>query len=188
MKKTLLTIAALVAVVGTGAANAGTEVGQWTVGAGGLYTATDSDRGLDDGASINVVGGYAMTEKWDFGLSLFAGNHDRNFVDPAWPGIYGKTTIKGVTFDFNRVFSRDARLSPYLLIGAGIIDQFRPNRVQDKEVTVKYGGGAVADLAEMSFGKLQVKVEGAARTAVGKSVTDFVGALSLQVAFGAGGN
>ena len=183
MKKSLLTLAALVSVLGAGAANAGTNVGQWTAGIGGLYTITDSDRGLDDGASFNLLGGYAMSEKWDFGLNLFAGNHDRI-------GAAGESTIRGVTFDFNRVFSRDARLSPYLLVGAGIVDQFRAGlSVADKEVVAKFGGGAVADLLEFGGGhKLQVKAEAAARTSVGRQITDFTGSLALQVAFGTAGN
>jgi hypothetical protein len=183
MKKTLLTLAAFVAVLGAGSANAGTNVGQWTAGLGGLWTNTDSDRGLDDGASFNLTGGYAMSEKWDFGLNLFAGNHDRI-------GTPGESTIRGVTFDFNRVFSRDARFSPYLVVGAGIIDQFRPGlSVADKEVVAKFGGGATADLLEFGGGhKLQVKAEAAARTSIGRHITDITGSLGLQVAFGSGGN
>lgn len=183
MKKSLLTLVAFVAVLGAGVANAGTGVGQWTAGVGGLWTNTDSDRGLDDGASFNLTGGYAMTEAWDFGLSLFAGNHDRI-------GTAGESTIRGVTFDFNRVFSRDARMSPYLLVGAGIIDQFRPGlSVADKEVVARFGGGAVADLVEFGGGhKLQVKFEAAARTSIGRHITDITGSLGLQWAIGAGGN
>jgi hypothetical protein len=183
MKKSLLTLVAFAAVLGAGAANAGTTVGQWTAGLGGLWTNTDSDRGLDDGASFNLTGGYAMSEKWDFGLNLFAGNHDRI-------GAAGESTIRGVTFDFNRVFSRDARLSPYILVGAGIIDQFRPGlSVADKEVVSKVGGGATADLFEFGGGhKVQVKAEAAVRTSIGRHITDITGSLGLQVAFGAGGN
>jgi len=183
MKKSLLTLVAFAAVLGAGAANAGADVGQWTAGVGGLWTHTDSDRGLDDDFSFNLTGGYAMSEKWDFGLNMFAGNHDIT-------GSVGKRTIKGVTFDFNRVFSRDARVSPYLLVGAGIIDQFRPGiSVADKEVVAKFGGGAVADVLEFGSGnKLQIKMEAAARTSVGRHITDFTGSLGLQVAIGSGGN
>src|SRR5262245_41350455 len=102
MKRSLLTLVVSVALLGTaGAAHAGTEVGQWTVGIGGLYTIVDSDRGyfyptpggevhvgLDDGAAINISGGYAMSEKWDVAFNVFAGNHDRI-------GGKGESTIKG---------------------------------------------------------------------------------------------
>jgi hypothetical protein len=185
MKKTLLMIAAVAAVSlsGMGTAHAGTNVGQWSVGLGGLWTNTDTDRGLDDGASINLSGGYAATENWDFGLNLFAGNHDRN-------GAVGESTIRGVTFDFNRVFNRGAGLSPYLLLGAGIIDQFRPGLgVADKEVVARVGGGSTVDLFEFGGGsKLQVRLEAAVRNSIGRQITDFTGSLGLQVAFGAGGN
>jgi len=182
MKKTLLTLAAFV-VLGAGTAQAGTNVGQWTAGLGGLFTSTDNDRGLDDGLSFNLSGGYAMTQNWDFGLNWFAGNHDRK-------GTVGESTIRGVTFDFNRVFNRDARYTPYLVVGAGVIDQFRPGiSVADKEVVAKFGGGAVADMFEFGGGhKLQVKAEAAARTSVGRQITDIIGSLGLQVAFGSGGN
>lgn len=186
MKKSLLTVAAFVAVLGAGTAQAGTDVGQWTAGLGGLWANTDSDRGLDDGAAINLTGGYAMNEKWDFGLNLFAGNHDRI-------GAAGESTIRGVTFDFNRVFSRAARISPYIVIGAGIIDQFRPNLQNsigngDKEVTVKAGGGTLIDLTTFGSSKLQLRADVAVRNAVGRQITDVVGSLGLQMAFGAGGN
>jgi hypothetical protein len=183
MKKTLLTLAAVVISLGAGTANAGTTVGQWTAGAGGLWTNTDGERGVDDGASFYLSAGYAMSEKWDFGLSFFAGNHDV-------AGAPGERTIRGYLVDFNRVFSRDARMSPFLLLGAGIVDQYRPGLSSaDKEVVTKVGGGAVAELLEFGSGnKLQVKVEVAARTSIGRNITDITGGLGLQVAFGVGGN
>jgi hypothetical protein len=183
MKKTLLTLVAFAAVLGAGTATAGATVGQWTAGAGGLWTNTDSDRGLDDGAVLSVSVGYAMSEKWDVGMNIFSGKLDVN-------GAAGKVSLKGLTFDFNRVFSRDQRVSPYLLVGAGIVDQFRPGlSVADKEVVAKFGGGAVADLVEFGSGnKLQVKMEAAARTTIGRHLTDITGSLGLQVAFGVGGN
>ena len=183
MKKPLLTLAAFAALICAGAAHAGADVGQWTVGAGGLWTNTDSDRGLDDGAVLGVSGGYAMSEKWDFSLSIFSGKLDN-------VGAAGKRSLKGITFDFNRVYKRDQRISPYLLIGAGIIDQYRPGlSIADKEVVAKFGGGAVADLVTFGGGhKLQLKLEGAARTSIGRHITDFTGGLGLQVAFSAGGN
>jgi hypothetical protein len=48
---------------------------------------------------------------------------------------------------------------------------------------------AVADLLEFGGGhKLQVKAEAAARTSVGRHITDITGSVGLQVAFGTGGN
>jgi hypothetical protein len=168
MKKSLLKLAALVvAVLGAGAAQAGTNVGRWTVGLGGLWANTDSDRGLDDGASIDLSAGYAATEKRDFGLNMFASNHDRI-------GCAGESAIRGVTFDFDRVFSGDARISPCILLGAGIIDQYRPGiGIADKEVVARFGGGALADLLEFGGGhKFQVKLEAAARNSIGRQITD----------------
>lgn len=50
MNKPLLKLAVSTALLGSAlATQAGTEVGQWTVGAGGMWTQTDTDRRVDDG-------------------------------------------------------------------------------------------------------------------------------------------
>jgi hypothetical protein len=181
MKKSFLTLVASITLLGAAsAAHAGTEVGQWTVGAGGLWTATDNQRGLDDGLSFNVSGGYAMSEAWDMSLNIFAGNHDIT-------GAAGERTIKGAVLEFNRVFKRDERITPFVTLGAGIVDQFRPGfGVPEKEVVTKVGGGVLADVADFAGGKLQVKLDAGVRTSLGRQITDIVGGLGLQFAFGGG--
>ena len=77
IKKSLLTLAVSAALLGAaGAAHAGSDVGQWTLGAGGIWTGTDSDRGLDDDYGINYSLGKAVSEKWDFSINGFSSNHD----------------------------------------------------------------------------------------------------------------
>ncbi len=172
---------------GAVAAQAGTEVGRWTGGIGGMWTQTDSDRHVDDGFGFYYEAGYALNEIWDVTLHAFSGNHD-----VLTPGATWDTEVKGLMFDFDRVFNRSARVSPFVLIGAGLLDQHRPDPVnplkkQDKEVSVKVGGGALADLATFSGVKLQLKGTLTARTSIGRSIIDTVATVGVQVAFGSGG-
>jgi hypothetical protein len=185
MKKSLSMLAVSAALLGSaGIAQAGTEVGRWTAGAGVMYTLTDSTRNVDDNYGFTYEFGYGLNENWDVTVNLFSGNHD----DLA-PGANWDREIKGLTFDFDRVFHRGERVSPFLLIGAGLLDQHRPDPVnplnhQDKEVAVKLGGGLLADITDLGGTKLQFKATAVARSSIGRKIVDFAGTAGLQVAFG----
>jgi len=178
MKRSLLKLAVSAALLGGAVgAQAGTDPGQWTVGAGGMWTGTDSDRGLDDDFGVYYSIGRALNDKWDFGLNGFSGNHDIS-------GAAGDREIKGLTLDFARVFNRDARFSPFIQFGFGVVDQFRPTDA-DKEVVGKLGVGATADLIRFSNNnKLQLRGDVGGRGSVGRGIIDAVATLGLQFAFG----
>lgn len=181
MKKSLFELVVSAALLGVAVvASAGSDVGQWTVGAGVMWTQIDKDRGLDDNYGFNYEFGYAMNEEWDVTFNAFSGNHDVK-------GASWDHELKGLTIDFDRVFNRNARVSPFLLIGFGVLDQTHqkvPLVNEDKEVAGKLGVGALADLTAWSGGKLQLKGEVLARGSVGKGIIDGVATLGLQVAFG----
>ncbi len=120
-----------------------------------------------------------MNENWDVGLNFFVGNYDV-------VGVVNKRTIKGVTFDFDRIFKRDERISPFLEFGTGIVDQYRPGfGVARKEVVAKFGGGVLADMYTFGNGnKLQAKFDAVARTSIGRQITDIVATLGVQLAIG----
>jgi hypothetical protein len=185
MKKSLSMLAASVALLASAATTqAGTEAGRWTAGAGVMYTLTDSTRNLDDNYGFAYEFGYALNERWDVTLNLFSGNHD----DLA-PGATWDREIKGLAFDFDRVFNRSERVSPFLLIGAGLVDQHRPDPVsplnhQDKEVALKLGGGVLADITDIGGTRLQFKGTAVARSSLGRKIVDFAATAGLQVAFG----
>ena len=141
MKKSVLRLAVSAAILGSAVhAHAGSDVGQTTLGVAGMWTETDSDRVLDDDYGFSYSIGHAISERWDFSLNLFSGNHD----DLA-PGATWDREIKGATLDFARVFDRESRVSPFILMGAGIVDQRRIDG-PDKEVAAKLGVGLTADL------------------------------------------
>src|SRR5512139_2293803 len=72
-----LKLAVAAALLGAGvAAQAGTDVGQWTLGAGALWHSPDADRRLDDALGFYADMGKALSEKWDLGVSLFQSNND----------------------------------------------------------------------------------------------------------------
>ncbi|MDQ2641005.1 MAG: porin family protein, partial [Pseudomonadota bacterium] len=180
MNKPLVkTAMAVVLMGGMSAVHAGAEVGQWTIGAGGMWTETDSDRLVDDDFGIYYSLGLVLSEKWDFSVNAFSGNHD----DLA-PGATWDREIKGLTLDFARVFDRDQRVSPYLLMGVGVLDQRRLTSA-DKEVAAKLGVGATADLMRFGeSGKLQLKGDVSARASIGRGIVDTVATLGLQLALG----
>jgi OOP family OmpA-OmpF porin len=179
MNRSVLRLAVAAALAGSAVqANAGTEVGQMTLGVAGMWTETDSDRVLDDDFGWSYSIGYVLNERWDFSLNGFSGNHHDLAPNATWD-----REIKGLTLDFARVFDRDARVSPYVLLGAGIVDQRRINDA-DKEVVAKLGVGLTADLIEYSRNKLQLKGDVAARGSVGRGIIDGVATLGLQYAFG----
>ncbi|HYP79786.1 MAG TPA: outer membrane beta-barrel protein, partial [Steroidobacteraceae bacterium] len=176
MNKSILKLAVSAALLGASlCAHAGADVGQVTLGAGVMGTDTDGDRGLDDGQGFYYSLGKALNEKWDFSLNGFSGNHDE-------PGTTWDHEIKGLTADFARVFRRESRLSPFLLFGAGVVDQ---TGATGNEVVAKLGLGATADLINFRGGnKLQLKGDVAARGSVGRGIIDGVANLGLQLALG----
>ena len=112
MKKHGLKLAVAAALLGTAvAAQAGTDVGQWNLGAGALWHSPDSDRGLDDAVGYYGDLSKALSEKWDLGVNLFDSNHDiRRAV--------GDHEIKGATLDATRVYNRDQKFSPFFTLGS----------------------------------------------------------------------
>lgn len=178
MKKSLLGLAVSAALLGAaGAAHAGTDVGQWTLGVGGILTETDGARDLKDNVGFNYSIGRAMSENWDLSLNGFSSNHD--VVGASWDH-----EIKGLTLDLHRVFNRSARISPFFTLGAGMLDQFRPG-ASDKEVVAKGGMGLLGDLVEFGNGnKLQLKTELALRYSATREHFDGIMTLGLQYAFG----
>jgi OOP family OmpA-OmpF porin len=178
MKRSLLTLAGCAALLGgPGAAQAGTDVGQWTLGAGGLWTGVDSDRDLDNAIGFYANFGRAMSERWDAGVSIFQSNHD-NHLAP------GDREIKGFTFDASRVFNRDQRFSPFITMGMGMVDAAKPGK-PDNEVAAKLGIGALADLVTFSSGnKLQLRLDAGVRKSIGRPYVDVLAGLGLQLALG----
>jgi OOP family OmpA-OmpF porin len=185
MNKGLVRLAVSTVLLGGAVAtHAGTEVGQWTVGAGAMWTETDADRQLDDNYGFYYELGYALSERWDVNLNLFSGNHD-----DLTPGATWDREIKGLSIDFDRVFDRGERVSPFVLVGAGIVDQHRPDPVsplnhQDKEVAFKLGVGVLGDVYSWGRNKLQLKGTVAGRPSIGRGIVDAVATLGLQMAFG----
>ncbi|HTQ36263.1 MAG TPA: outer membrane beta-barrel protein [Steroidobacteraceae bacterium] len=183
MKNCLLKLAVSgVLLGGAVAAQAGSDVGSWTVGAGVMWTKLDKDRGLDDNYGFDYEVGYAVNEHWDLALNGFSGNHD-----DLSPGATWDHEIKGMTIDFDFVFNRGGTISPFIIGGVGVVDQYRPATAllnQDKEVVTKLGAGATVDLTSWSGGKLQLKGDAYARGSVGRGIIDYAGTLGLQVAFG----
>ena len=71
--KLTLSMALLSAAV---AARAGSEVGQLTIGGGGMWTQTDTGRGLGGDYGFYGELGYALNQHWDVALNGFSGRHD----------------------------------------------------------------------------------------------------------------
>ncbi|MBK6672441.1 MAG: OmpA family protein [Proteobacteria bacterium] len=177
MKGNVLKLAVAAALLGTAAtAQAGTDVGQWTLGGGALWHSPDADRRLEDSVGFYADFGKALSEKWDLGVNLFQSNND------IWHAA-GDHEIKGATLDATRVFSRDQKFSPFFTLGAGVVDAFKPGQA-DKEVAVKAALGATVDFARYNSSKLQAKFQVGMRKSIDRPYSDLFAGLGLQLAFG----
>ncbi|MBM0106339.1 OmpA family protein [Steroidobacter sp. S1-65] len=71
----------------------------------------DDDRAVDDDAAFTFAAGFEVHPDWNFELNLFRGRFDSSSGDDL--------TMDAAGLDALRVFRRDTRLAPYLLLGLG---------------------------------------------------------------------
>lgn len=110
MKAFTSSFAALVLALTSAGALADAAQGQGYFSVMGSYVDDDDDRGVDDGVNGGQFGfGYAITQEWNIEALYMAGRGD-SIVDESYMGV-------GV--DFQRVWSRDERFSPYVHAGVG---------------------------------------------------------------------
>ncbi len=141
-KHVALACGAVTLLLATVPVSAGPPANSWYVAPEAIFLWTDRDRLADDDLGGALAIGHSF-DKWDVEFQF-------GYVSP--------DTLGGSSLDFNhyfinlhRVFYRDARISPFLKLGAGYVDPYYPNTsplsgADLSTFTLAYGAGILANL------------------------------------------
>jgi OOP family OmpA-OmpF porin len=182
MKKVLgLTASACLAVLVSGTAAAGSDVGSIYIAPqiNGLWL--DDVRAADDDLGFTLSLGIVLSEKWDGEISVATSKHDM--------ANNGEHKINAWSIGANRVFYRSERVNPFLSLGLARMDnEFSPGADQGS-LAAKFGVGLLADIGgnRDEGTNLQLRADLGARRSLGGSsfeFTDYVAGLGLQYAWG----
>lgn len=141
---------------------------------------TDSDRSVDDNAAFTLALGAEVHPRWNVELSLFRGRFD---------GVGGDDLVMDAAgLNALRVFRRDARVAPYVLVGLGAQRKDREVSTTSTDLYEDLGAGLLARLrrAEDAGRALFLRLDARARhdETDGRSRVDYLFGLGLQYAFG----
>ena len=127
------------------AAHAADETGKWYVTPQAGYLWADSDRFVDDDLYYGFGIGKHLSPEWSLELNGVGGNYDAETGS-------GDLDITAFSIDALRVFARASRVSPFLSIGVGYIED-KPNVGPDfGSALAQAGAGLLIDVAENSSG------------------------------------
>ncbi len=164
------------------------EVGQWFVAPFIGYAWLDSNRLLDDGAYWGASLGKHLSEDWSAQITGYTGDYDNNGQKDSswtWPASFD-ATISGVSLDLMRVFSRDNKISPYVLGGLGYQNDNYVGLKGDADVTAALGLGLMWDLYRSDDGSRTVQVRPEIRQRWDFATGDTYGDTLVQVGLGLG--
>jgi len=149
------------------------------------YLWADDDRFVDDDYYYGFGLGKAISPKWNFEFNALTGKYE-----PTGGG--NRVHITAFSLDGLRVFRRAERVSPFLRLGAGYIDDQLVSGETHGNGLVQAGGGLLIDLVENSSRSfvLQLRPEVLARYDFidkegTKDVLDYMAGIGLQFSFGA---
>ncbi len=179
----------LVAVVGVLSMHAMPCVAQAQVPSSGVYIAptvnavrTDNDRGVDDHAAFSLAVGAEVHPQWNVELNLFRGRFDAADRDDL--------TMDAAGVDVLRVFRRNARIAPYLLLGLGAQRKDRRMSETSTDPYVDAGAGLLATFlrSEDDGRAVSLRLDARARhdDMDEGSRLDYLLGVGLQYAFGSG--
>ena len=167
------------AFVACDVAQADAEAGQGYLTIMGTYLDDDKSRGLDDAVNGGMLGvGYGLSDAWNV-----EGYIGLAYPNQSSPGS-AEERHQALGLDFQRVFMRSGRFSPYLLAGLGNF-----NRQLDTDETdglmLAWGGGFYLDLFSSN-----VSLRGEAKRRLDNSANDGgrydnLFSLGLHMPFGA---
>ena len=145
-------------------------------------TRLDDDRAVDDAAAFTFAAGFEVHPDWNIELNLFRGRFDSSIGDDLTMDAAGLNAL--------RVFRRETRLAPYLLVGLGAQ---RKERNLSGSQTDPYADAGLGLLGAIHRSNedgraLFLRLDARARyddTNAGSRV-DYLFGLGLQYAFGSG--
>jgi len=177
-KLTSIVVTVIIAVLGAGNAFADAEAGQGYFSVMGSYIDDDSSRGIEDAVNGGQISmGYAMNERWNFEGVLSAAIPESGSSLP-------DQNHMGLGLDFQRVFNRSERFSPYLHFGVGYFAN-DPTGAGTKEEGAMFSGGA-GFLLDLFSSNVALRGEWRHRidTASPVSLNDNLFSVGLQIPFG----
>ena len=164
------------------------EVGQWFVAPFIGYAWLDSNRLLDDGAYWGASIGKHLSEDWSAQITGYTGDYDNNGQKQSswnWPASFD-ATLSGVSLDLMRVFSRDSKISPYVLGGLGYQYDNYEGLKGEADVTAALGFGLMWDVYRNGDGSRTVQVRPEIRQRWDFATGDTYGDTLVQVGIGLG--
>jgi OOP family OmpA-OmpF porin len=168
-----------------GSTQAADETGKWYVNPQAGYLWTDDDRFVDDDDYYGLGLGKHVSPEWSVELNGVTGSYD--------PSIAGTDVdITAFSIDALRVFRRAERVSPFVRVGAGYIDDELISGDSHGSALAQLGAGLLIDLAENSSHSfvLQLRPEVLVRwdfidQGGTRDLLDYMAGIGLQFAFGA---
>lgn len=134
-----LVLSACMAALGGSVANAGSPAGSWYVAPELLGVWLDEDRVADDDMGFAFAIGRTLSRRFDAELSYANSSHD---------GLAGtKLDLESLFLNVHWVGYREARVSPYLKVGIGAIENDYRSIDTENTLAWNYGVGVLADLA-----------------------------------------
>lgn len=167
-------LVSLALLLGGSPANAAEKVGQWYTSLLAAGNWVDRDRALDDGLGYQVGVGKAVFEKWNI-----EGYLEGMSLDGAV-----KTDFFGFSVNANWLFFRDNRISPFIILGAGLIEENPDGQLSDRDFTGTYGLGFLIDAVR--GGRIAFRTEVRSRLQFDELQTfeDLVVTFGIQIPFG----
>ncbi len=176
---------ASIIVAGALAAPAILRAGDVTQSTSGFYVTpqvnavrTDEDRAVDDGAAATLAAGFELNPKWNLESNLFHGRFDGEQADDLKMDALGINAL--------RVFRRRARLSPFLMLGAGALRKDAESGASSTDAYGDAGIGLLLRLRESAADgrALFARFDARARYDDAGSRLDRLFGIGLQYAFG----
>ena len=135
----------------------------------------NSEKLYDNDRGVSLDFGRALSERWNFEVGL-------RKLDPEGPG--GQTQSE-IDFDFQRVFRRSQRFSPYVLFGVGVINaELRNAPIDDSSASYSVGAGFLADIFGDAKAALRIEYRSRFDDLFSGSGDDDILSIGLQFPFG----
>jgi len=176
--RVIICVIAIAAVMTTGNAFADAAAGQGYFSVMGTYVDDDDDRAVDDGVTGGMFSlGKAMNQNWNFEVLYSTSRAD---------SAIGSITYTNIGLDFQRVFARDGRFSPYIHAGIGAFGVETPGSSSSATGgSISAGLGFYMDLFGSPSGPgLRFEWKVREDKAENVALTDNLYSLGIQIPFG----
>ena len=172
MNRTILAFAA--AALGfAGTASAAEKAGQWYVTPMASVIWADDARYTDDDVGVAASFGKAVSEEWNIELHAFGYQMDG----------FNPTDLWGGGIDAARVWFRDSRITPYMLVGLGWGKKNRGFGADSDAPYTNLGFGFLTDITRNSSIALRTELRYRMELDDEKTYQDLIANIGVQIPF-----